>query len=124
MTFTEAELKYLNSGPPLLARLATIGPDGAPRVAPVGYFVNADAGTIDIGGFDLANTQKFRNVRRDGRVSLVIDDVASIDPWRVRGVEIRGRAEALTDVEPPRPNFSRALIRVHPERVRSWGLTD
>lgn len=124
MTFSEAELTYLNSPSPLLARLATIGPDGSPRVAPVGYFVNADEGTIDIGGFAMGTTQKFRNVQREPRVSLVIDDVASVQPWRVRGVEIRGRAEALTDVDPPQPHFSRELIRVRPDKVRSWGLDD
>jgi len=44
----------------------------------------------------------------------VIDDLASTDPWRPRGVEIRGRAEAI---ETPR-----ALIRIHLERIISWGI--
>jgi pyridoxamine 5'-phosphate oxidase family protein len=45
---------------------------------------------------------------------VVIDDLATVDPWRPRGVEVRGRAEAL--------DGDRPLIRVHPERVVSWGL--
>jgi pyridoxamine 5'-phosphate oxidase family protein len=53
-------------------------------------------------------------VRRNGRAAIVIDDIASVNPWRVRVVEARGQAEAL---EHPQP-----LIRIHPERVVSWGL--
>ena len=44
------------------------------------------------------------------------DDIASVKPWHVRGVEIRGRAEAL--------DGSRPLIRIHPERTVSWGIGD
>jgi pyridoxamine 5'-phosphate oxidase family protein len=40
----------------------------------------------------------------------------------VRGIEIRGRAEALTDQEPPMPGMSAELIRIHPRRIISWGL--
>jgi pyridoxamine 5'-phosphate oxidase family protein len=43
----------------------------------------------------------------------VIDDLASVDPWRPRGVEVRGRAE----VSAPRP-----MIRIHPDRIVSWGI--
>jgi hypothetical protein len=28
------------------------------------------------------------------RAAIVVDDIASVTPWRVRGVEVRGRAEA------------------------------
>jgi pyridoxamine 5'-phosphate oxidase family protein len=118
--FTEAEVAYLRSQ--RLGRLATLGPGGAPQARPVGFFYNADDGTIDIGGRDLGNTQKFRNIARDGRFSFVVDDLASIEPWRPRGVEIRGRAEALTDVDPPMGGMTRQIIRLHPERVLSWAL--
>lgn len=58
-----------------------------------------------------------------GRLATV-DDLASTDPWRVRGVEIRGQAEAQRDVDPPRTGMSRDLIVIHPERIRSWGLSE
>ncbi len=109
--FTGEELRYL-LGERRLARLATVGNDGTPHVAPVGWTYNAEFGTIDIGGHDLANTKKYRDVRRTGRAAVVIDDV--LPPWRPRGVEVRGRAEA---VEHPTP-----LIRIHADRVVSWGL--
>lgn len=98
MAFTPAELDYLRSQP--LGRLATVGADGAVQVNPVGFRVAAD-GSFLIGGRSLATTRKYRNVAETGRAALVIDDLASRDPWTVRGIEVRGRAEATTVDEPP-----------------------
>lgn len=53
-TFTQNEIEYLGSG--LLGRLATVGPDGTPHVAPVGMsFHNARLDTIDVGGHNLTS---------------------------------------------------------------------
>ena len=120
MELTTNEREYLATQP--LGRLATLGPDGSPQSRPVGFFVNDELGTIDIGGHNIVQSQKFRNVQRDARVSLVVDDLATIDPWAPRGIEIRGTAEALPDAAPPRPGFSPGLIRIRPQRVLGWGL--
>ena len=109
--FTEAELDYL-LGERRLARLATVGPDGTPHVAPVGWSFDPEREVFEIGGLDLARTKKFRDVARTGRAALVIDDV--LPPWRPRGVEARGRAEAIEGDAP--------VIRVHPDRVVTWGI--
>ena len=119
MPFTQAELDYLATQ--RLARLATVAPDGTLQVSPVGFFLNQD-GTVDIGGAAMGRTKKFRNVAAAGRAAIVIDDIASFDPWEVRGVEIRGSAEALSDTDPPMRGFSKEIIRIHPTRIISWGL--
>ncbi|MDQ6749354.1 MAG: PPOX class F420-dependent oxidoreductase [Actinomycetota bacterium] len=111
--FTADELQYL-LGERRLGRVATVGADGTPHVVPVGWSFNAELDAIEIGGRDFAQTKKFRDVERQGRGAIVIDDVASTDPWRPRGIEVRGRAETE---EAPRP-----LIRIHPERIVSWGI--
>lgn len=111
--FTDDELAYLR-GERKLARLATVGADGTPHVVPVGWSLNAELDAIEIGGHDFAGTKKFRDVKRNGRAAIVIDDLASTDPWRPRGIEVRGGAEA---VEAPDP-----LIRIHPRRIVSWGI--
>jgi pyridoxamine 5'-phosphate oxidase family protein len=80
----------------------------------VGFSYNADQDTIDVGGMNFDRTKKFRDARRSGRAAIVIDDLASTDPWRPRGIEVRGRAEAIGGERP--------LIRIHPERVISWGI--
>jgi pyridoxamine 5'-phosphate oxidase family protein len=111
--FTEAELGYLSGGRKL-GRLATVGADGTPHVVPVGWIYNAARDAIDIGGHELERSKKFRDVARSGRAAIVIDDLESVDPWRPRGIEARGRAEAIAMPTP--------LIRIHPERIISWGL--
>ncbi|HEV7647789.1 MAG TPA: PPOX class F420-dependent oxidoreductase [Actinophytocola sp.] len=120
MALTEAEVAYLASQP--LGRLATVSPDGMPQVNPVGFRYDADLGVIDIGGHSLAASKKFRNVAAGSRAALVIDDLVSRQPWQVRGLEIRGDAEVLTEQEPQRPGFSPELIRIRPRRVISWGI--
>ena len=111
--FREAELEYLSGGFQL-GRIATVGADGTPHVVPVGWIYNAARDAIDVGGRDLPQTKKFRDVARSERAAIVIDDVASTDPWRPRGIEIRGRGEAIALPTP--------LIRIHPERIVSWGI--
>lgn len=61
--FTEIELEYLRSQ--RLGRLATINKNGEPQIAPVTFRYNAELDTLDIGGLNMGETQKFRNVARD-----------------------------------------------------------
>jgi pyridoxamine 5'-phosphate oxidase family protein len=112
--FSEAELAYLLENR-RLGRVATVGADGTPHVVPVGWSYNEEHDAIDIAGHQNERTKKFRDVRRSGRAAIVVDDLESTNPWRPRGVEVRGRAEALDGRRP--------LIRVHPDRVVSWGLS-
>jgi pyridoxamine 5'-phosphate oxidase family protein len=109
--FTDRELAYL-LGERRLGRLATVGPDGMPHVAPVGWSLDPRDGVVEVGGHDVAATKKYRDVRHTGRAAIVIDDV--LPPWAPRGVEIRGRAVAVPG--PP------SLIRIHPVRIVSWGI--
>ena len=109
--FNDNELLYL-LGDRRLARLATVGGDGTPHVALVGWSYNADLDAVEIRGHARETSKKFRDVRRTGRAAVVVDDV--LPPWKPRGVEIRGRAEALEEPEP--------LIRIHPDRIVSWGI--
>jgi pyridoxamine 5'-phosphate oxidase family protein len=120
VTLTEAERAYLQSQP--LARLATVDRTGAPQNNPVGAFLDEETGDIIIGGHAMGASRKFRNVQRNGQVALVIDDLVSRDPWTVRGLEIRGTAVALEDVDPPVPFMSREVIRITPLWVTSWGV--
>jgi len=120
VTLTEAERAYVQSQP--LARLATVDGAGAPQNNPVGAFLDEETGDIIIGGHAMGASRKFRNVQRNGHVALVIDDLVSPDPWTVRGLEIRGTAVALEDVDPPVPFMSREVIRITPTWVTSWGV--
>jgi pyridoxamine 5'-phosphate oxidase family protein len=120
--FTSDEADYLAEQ--RLGRLATEAPDGTLQVSPVGFSHNAALGTIDIVGFNMAKSKKYRNVLANGRVAFVVDDILSTDPWRVRCLEIRGVGEVVEPEQGANPNggLDGALIRVHPRRIISFGL--
>ena len=117
--FSAGVIAYL--GTQRLGRLATVDPTGAPQNNPVGFRYNPDTGTIDIGGRNMGASRKFRNLAANPRVAFVVDDLASVQPWHVRCVEIRGHAEALRD-EDFGPGYSGEIIRIHPDKVISFGL--
>jgi pyridoxamine 5'-phosphate oxidase family protein len=122
VNFTDLEIEYLKSQ--RLCRIATVHPDGSIQNTPFVYWDNATTDTLDVGARALSTTQKFRNIGDNGKVSVVIDDVVSRTPWRVRGIEIRGRGEALVDQPiPPHLDFlSPELIRIHPRKIFTWGV--
>lgn len=117
----DVELAYLRTQ--RLGRLATVDGRGRPQANPVGFFLRED-GTVDIGGWTMAKTKKWRNVADNAFVSLVVDDVASVKPWKVRGVEIRGVAEQVVGPHEHGDFLSEELIRIRPYKIIAWGLED
>lgn len=122
MAFTASELKYLATQ--RLGRLATAQPDRTLQVSPVGFQYNPDTTTIDIVGYRMATSRKCRNAADNGRVAFVVDDIASVDPWRVRCLEIRGRAEAIDVAADSSTNLNGPIIRIHPTRIISFGIDE
>ena len=121
--FTPEEINYLQNQ--RLARIATVGPDGQPHVVPVGFRYNPDTDTIDVGGHNFAQRKKWRDVQQNPRVAIVIDDLASVNPWRARGIEIRGEAERLLiGGETVIAGFDSAMFRITPKRIVSWGINN
>jgi pyridoxamine 5'-phosphate oxidase family protein len=119
--FTSTEADYLLSQP--LGRLATAGADHRPHVVPVSFTYNRELDTIDIGGFNFGARKKFRDVQQNPWAAFVVDDVVSTDPWTVRMLEVRGRAEALaTGGAALRDGFADEMIRIRPTRVIAYGL--
>ena len=121
MTFKPHELDFLRQAD--LGRLATIQPDGSPQNSPVGFTYNKSLGTIDIAGYRMSKSQKFRNVARNDKVAFVVDDITSRDPWRVRCLEIRGTAEQA-EAESTGGGIDSAIIRITPKRIISFGIDD
>jgi pyridoxamine 5'-phosphate oxidase family protein len=119
--FTPEEIAYLQNQ--RLGRIATVGPNGQPHVVPVAFRYNPDTDTIDVGGHGIARGKKWRDLQHHPKVAIVIDDIASYKPWKVRGVEVRGEAEELmTGGTSIRPGFDAEMVRIKPSRVLSWGL--
>jgi pyridoxamine 5'-phosphate oxidase family protein len=109
--FTEAEIRYLRSQ--RMARLATASPSGQPDVAAVTFGLDGDS--IVSGGFDITKTVRYGNLRGNPRAVIVIDDLASVDPWTPRGVKVRGPATV-------EEHGGGLRIRIVPEVIWSWGL--
>lgn len=128
-TFTEAEIGYLSTTQ-RLGRLATVGADGRPHVMPVGVFYDPEAEAVVVGGaVNMAASRKFRDAVARPDVAIVVDDLAAVDPWTPRGIEIRGvaethltgGAEAGQRVGATFP-FEPAWIRIRPRRILAWGI--
>lgn len=73
------------------AYLATLMPDGSPQITPV--WVDFDGEYLRVNS--AVGRQKDRNIRRDSRVALVIQDPDS--PYRY--LQIRGRVVMITEEE-------------------------
>ena len=118
MAFSEEEVAYLKSQP--LARIATVGTDGQPDVAPVGY--EFDGTYFYVGGRAPEKTRKFLKVAAGNtKVALVIDDLVSTDPWTPRFLRVFGTGELI---EWPAGRFgSSKYLRITPEISWSWNLT-
>jgi pyridoxamine 5'-phosphate oxidase family protein len=126
MSFKPHEVAFLRSAD--LGRLATIQRNGTPQVSPVGFTYNEARGTIDIAGYRMSHSQKFRNIASNDKVAFVVDDIASRDPWRVRCLEIRGTAEQADAgdgrVGAAGDGLDSAIIRITPRRIISFGIDD
>ena len=120
--FTAAEITYLQSQ--RIGRLATVDANNQPHVVPVGFRYNPDEEAIEIGGIGgFSKRKKYRDVAQNPRVAFVVDDVLSMNPWTVRGIEIRGRAQILkTGGTLLGPGFDPEMFRIRPSRVISWGI--
>lgn len=121
--FTPEELEYLQSQ--RLGRIARAGLDNQPHVVPVGFRYDPDTDTIDIGGHHFAKRKKWRDVHANPKVAFVVDDIRSLQPWVVRGIEVRGDAETLlAGGKSVVPRFDDEMFRNKPQRVYSCGLME
>jgi len=111
--FTDPELDYLTNQP--LMRFASASPGGRPDIAAVAFVVDGD--DIVTSGFDIRKTVRYRNIGKNPRASVVVDDLASTDPWAPRGIKVYGSVVIEDDAAGQR-------FRITPEVIWSWGIND
>jgi pyridoxamine 5'-phosphate oxidase family protein len=109
--FTEDEMTFITQS--RLARVATASSDGQPHVVPVVY--EFDGTAFYFTGWNLEKSLKFRNLLKNRKVAMVIDEVVTVSPWRPRGIEVRGLAELGSE-------GGRSYVKVNPLVKRSWGF--
>lgn len=116
---SDAETQYLKSQ--RLARIATATLQGEPEVSPVAF--EFDGKYFYVGSHDQSiffRTRRYKNIKSGNtKVSLVIDDLESIDPWRPRAIKVRGTAEV---VEHAGMFGKGSYLRITPRVSISWGI--
>jgi pyridoxamine 5'-phosphate oxidase family protein len=125
--FSQKEIEYLKSQ--RLARIATAATltqeekSIQPDVVPVGF--DFDGEYLYVGGMNLLKSTKYRNVLKNDKVAIVVDDLKSIDPWEARGIKVYGTADIITrqggymeNTDHPNPQY----IRITPKKKWSWGV--
>lgn len=119
MTFSKAEVEFLARQ--RRGYLATLGPNGAPQVKPLGFTYNQTLGTIDIGGFNMGTSAKYRNVQANPNVAFVVDEVTEESMQGVHFLEVRGVAETAVGSDRPGHQASE-IIRIYPRRIVSFNV--
>jgi hypothetical protein len=121
-----------------VCRVATIGASGAPNVTPLWFVWDGTALWLN----STFRSQRWRDLQRDARVSVVVD--AGVEFDELRGVELSGRVAVASEVprtSRPRPELAgaerlyalkyagvpdfvadgrHAWLRLVPERLVSW----
>jgi pyridoxamine 5'-phosphate oxidase family protein len=129
--FSEKEIGYLKSQ--RLVRIATAAvaskeeENGSiqPDVVPVGF--DFDGEYFYVGGMNIIKSKKYKNVLKNNKVAIVIDDLKSVDPWDPRGMKIYGIADIVTrqggyieSTGHSNPQY----IRISPKKKWSWGIEE
>ena len=121
--FTDKEVEYLRGQ--RLGRMATADSNGAPHIVPVGFRLDSEAATIQIGGHGLSGSKKWRDLQANPKIAFVVDDLASTDPWTPRGIEVRGTAELHHDGGEQifgGGGWDSVWFAVIPRRIVTWGI--
>lgn len=118
-------------------RVGTVGADGRPHVSPLWFVWDGDALWLN----SIVKSQRWTNVVRDPRVSVVVD--GGDEFMTLHGVELEGRAQVVGEVprssepdplvaEPERlfgdkyaggsfvADGRHAWLRIAPDKVTSW----
>ena len=129
--FSEKEIEYLKSQ--RLVRIATASVSSKeeengsiqPDVVPVGF--DFDGEYFYVGGMNIVKSKKYKNVLKNNKVAVVVDDLKSVDPWDPRGMKIYGIADIVTrqgGYMESTGHSNPQYIRINPKKKWSWGIEE
>ncbi|MER6267426.1 PPOX class F420-dependent oxidoreductase [Streptomyces sp. 900105755] len=111
---TDEEWRAFVSHGTRTGKLSTVNADGSPHVAPVWFLLDGDELVFNTG----KDTVKGRNLARDGRVALCVDD----DRPPFHFVVLNGRARLSEDLGELRDSATRIAARyMGAERAEEFG---
>lgn len=100
---TQEEWRAFVSHSTRTGKLSTVREDGSPHIAPIWFVLDGDSFVFNTG----KDTVKGRNLARDGRVALCLDD----DRPPFSYVILQGRAEISEDLDEMLPWASKIASR-------------
>jgi pyridoxamine 5'-phosphate oxidase family protein len=92
-----------------------------PDVVLVGFDFDGDF--FYVVGMNILKSTKYKNVLKNNKVALVIDDLKTVDPWDPRGIRIHGTADIVTR-KGGYMEGTATYIRIKPKRKWSWGVDE
>ncbi|MBX9364837.1 PPOX class F420-dependent oxidoreductase [Streptomyces massasporeus] len=111
---TDAQWREFVSDGTRTAKLSTVRADGSPHVAPIWFLLDGDEVVFNTG----KETVKGRNIVRDGRIALCVDD----DRPPYSFVVLQGRARVSEDLDEVRHWATRIGARyMGEERAEEFG---
>ncbi|MEU3514913.1 PPOX class F420-dependent oxidoreductase [Streptomyces sp. NPDC006654] len=111
---TDEEWRAFVSHGTRTGKLSTVNADGSPHVAPIWFLLDGDELVFNTG----KDTAKGRNLARDGRVALCVDD----DRPPFHFVVLNGRARLSEDLGELRDSATRIAARyMGEERAEEFG---
>ncbi|MFE6096210.1 PPOX class F420-dependent oxidoreductase [Streptomyces massasporeus] len=111
---TDAQWREFVSDGTRTAKLSTVRADGSPHVAPIWFLLDGDEVVFNTG----KETVKGRNIVRDGRIALCVDD----DRPPFSFVVLQGRAHVSEDLDEVRHWATRIGARyMGEERAEEFG---
>jgi pyridoxamine 5'-phosphate oxidase family protein len=132
MSFTilsQNEIEYLNTQH--IARIATVSTseDGnksmQPDVVPVGF--DFDGKYFYVSGMNILKSTKYKNILKNKKVAVVVDDLKTVDPWDPRGIRIYGDADVVNRrgrYMDSTGHSEHIYIRIRPIKKWSWGIDE
>ncbi|MFJ4541403.1 PPOX class F420-dependent oxidoreductase [Streptomyces tibetensis] len=111
---TDAQWREFVSHGTRTAKLSTVRADGSPHVVPIWFLLDGDEVVFNTG----KDSVKGRNIARDGRIALCVDD----DRPPYSFVVLRGRARVSEDLDEIRDWATRIGARyMGEERAEEFG---
>lgn len=106
---------------PTRNRVSEVSKSSYNFVVPIGF--DFDVECLYVGGMKLLKCTKFRNILKNNKVAIVVDDLRSIDPLDPRIKRVYGTTDIVTHQgdymeNTDRPNSQ--YIRVNPKKKWSW----
>lgn len=89
---------------------------------PVGFTYRPELGAIDIAGFNMGQSAKYRNVRTNPAVAFVVDEVTEPTMDGAHFLELRGLARNTVGAHDPAGHLAPEIIRIQIRRIVSFNV--